>query len=187
MPSKRRPQARRSKLPRAKTRSQSKHILPNPLDAHKLGTRQRLLQVASDMRRDPDLSFTQAAANRGVSPKSRKNYLKKLFYRDSAGRIRARKSDRYRETLFIPNTRPGEVTEVRTKSFAERSLVGQWLAAINAAAVGDFSKIKAFPKNHFVGGVRLATSPYEVQRILQAMADSGERFEGPYRSKVVRG
>ena len=150
-----------------------------------LGTRERLMQVASDMRRDPALSFSRAAADRGVSPKSRHAYLKNLFYRAADGRIRPKKPDRYRETLFIPNAQPGQLTEVRTKNSHERSLIGQWQVAINAAARGDFSKIDAFPKNQAVGGVRLATSRAEVQRIVEAMAESEERFEGPYRSKVA--
>lgn len=151
-----------------------------------LGTRERLLQVASDMRRDPRLSFSRAAADRGVSPKSRHSFLKNLFYRNASGRILPRKSDRYRETLFIPNAQPGQFTEVRTKNSQERSLVGQWHVAINAAAGGDFSRIDAFPKNQVVGGVRLATSRDEVQRIVEAMAESEGRYEGPYRSKMVR-
>ena len=73
--------------------------------ARKLSTRERLFQVASDMRRDPSLSFYRAAAERGVSPRSRYHHLRNLFYRASDGRIRPRKSDRYRHALFIPTTR----------------------------------------------------------------------------------
>lgn len=154
--------------------------------AANLGTRERLLQVASDMRRDPTLSFSRAAADRGVSPKSRHSFLKNLFYSDASGRVLPRKSDRYREALFIPNTHPGQFTEVPTKNSQKRSLVGQWYVAINAAAGGHFSRIDAFPKNQIVGGVRLATSHDEVQRIVEAMAESDGRYEGPYRSKMVR-
>lgn len=157
-----------------------------PQPAVKLGTRERLLQVASDLRRDPTLSFSRAAADRGVSPKSRHAFLRTLFYRSASGRILPRKSDRYREALFIPNTQPGQFTEVRAKNSEDRSLVGQWYVAISAAAGGDFSRIDAFPKNQIVGGVRLATSRDEVQRIVEAMAESDGRYEGPYRSKMVR-
>jgi len=171
-----------------KRRTQKRHRRPaiqRQLTAN-LGTRERLLQVASDMRRDPTLSFSRAAADRGVSPKSRHAFLKNLFYRDASGRILPRKSDRYRKALFIPNTQPGQFTEIRTKNSRERSLVGQWHVAMNAAAGGDFSRIDAFPKNQVVGGVRLATSLDEVQRIVEAMAESDGRYEGPYRSKMVR-
>jgi hypothetical protein len=160
---------------------------PGIRDTSKLSTRERLFQVASDMRRDPSLSFYRAAAERGVSPRSRYHHLKNLFYRGSDGRIRPRKSDRYRQTLFIPTAQPGAYMAIRTKDSHERSLLGQWLAAINAAAQGDFSKINEFPKNQVVDGVRLATSPEEVQRIVEAMAESDDRFEGPYRGKVTRG
>lgn len=161
-------------------------IIAKRAERAKLGTRERLLQVASDLRRDPTLSFSRAAKDRGVSPRSRHAVLKNLFYKDASGRILPRKSDRYRETLFIPNTQPGQFTEVHAKNSQNRSLVGQWLVAINAAAGGDFARIDAFPKNHVVGGVRLATSRDEVQRIVEAMAESDGRYEGPYRSKMVR-
>jgi len=174
-------QRRRKNDKRRRTRrSRQRQLTAN------LGTRERLLQVASDMRRDPTLSFSRAAADRGVSPKSRHAFLKNLFYRDASGRILPRKSDRYRKALFIPNAQPGQVTEIRTKNSQERSSVGQWHVAINAAAGGDFSRIDAFPKNQVVGGVRLATSRDEVQRIVEAMAESDGRYEGPYRSKMVR-
>jgi hypothetical protein len=137
------------------------------------------------MRRDPTLSFSRTSKSRGVSPKSRRTYLKNLFYKDPSGRIRPRTSDRYRETLYIPTSQPGKLIEISTKNSHERSLVGQWIVAISDAASGDFSKIQAFPKDQVVGGVRLPTSPDEVQRIVEAMAESGERYEGPYRSKVV--
>lgn len=152
----------------------------------KVGTRERLFQVASDMRRNPTLSYSRAAADRGVSRKSRHAHLRNLFYRDASGRIRPRTSDRYRETLYIPTSQPGQLIEVNTKNSHERSLVGQWFVAINDAARGDFSKIKAFPRDQVVGGVRLPTSTDEVQRIVEAMAESDERYEGPYRSRVVR-
>jgi hypothetical protein len=69
-----------------------------------------------------------------------------------------------------------------TKNNRERSLLGVWQNAIQAAGNGDFSQIRAFPKNTFVGGIRLATSDYEVQRILEANEARKEPFEGLYRT-----
>ncbi len=144
--------------------------------------RRRALQVLGDMRRDPSLTLTQAARNREVDPRSVRKQLPSAFLTDSSGRIRARESDRYRQTLHIPSSRPGVLIPVPTKNSRERQLLGQWMDAINAAGRRDFSKITKFPRRQIVGGVRLATGPRTVQRILNALAEQEEPFEGLYRS-----
>lgn len=144
--------------------------------------RDRALHVLSDMRRDHSLTLTQAARNREVDPRSVRKQLPSAFLKDSSGRIRARVSDRYRQTLHIPSSKPGVLIPVSTRNSRERQLVGQWMDAINAAGRGDFSKIKKFPRRQIVGGVRLATGPRKVQRILNALAEKDEPFEGLYRS-----
>jgi hypothetical protein len=73
---------------------------------------------------------------------------------------------------------------VATKNVRERRLLGQWMAALNAAGHGDFSKMKRFPRRQVIGGVRLATGPKEIQRILSALAEEESPFEGLYRTLV---
>ena len=58
--------------------------------------------------------------------------------------------------------------------------MGEWFAAIKEAGRGDFTRLDKFPKGTFVGGVRLPTGHYEVQRILEAMENSESPFEQLY-------
>jgi hypothetical protein len=46
--------------------------------------------------------------------------------------------------------------------------------------------MKKFPRRQVIGGVRLATGPKEVQRILTALAEEESPFEGLYRTIVRR-
>jgi hypothetical protein len=145
-------------------------------------TRGRALQVKGDMRRNPTLTFTQASHNRRIDPRSVRKHIASAFRKDSSGRVKARPSDRFRATLYIPSAKPGVQIPVPTRGSRERKLLGRWMDAINAAGRGDFSKMKEFTRGHVVGGVRLSTGDYEVQQILRALAEEESPFEGLYRS-----
>jgi hypothetical protein len=73
---------------------------------------------------------------------------------------------------------------VPTQSKKERLLLGRWMAALNSAGRGDFSKIDKFPKN--IGGILLPTKRAEVQQILVSLAEQESPFEGLYRTIVRR-
>jgi hypothetical protein len=150
--------------------------------AQQSSARDRAFQVLADMRRNPALRFTQAARNREIDPRIVRKMLPSALQKDSSGRVRARTSDRYRQTLYIPSPKPGMRIEVPTKNSKERQLVGRWMDALNAAGRGDFSKLKNFPRKQVVGGVRLKTGTQEIQRILAAMAEEEAPYEGLYRS-----
>lgn len=91
-----------------------------------------------------------------------------------------------RKLLYIPWFELGEVMPVPTKSKAERLLVGRWMAGLNAAKGGNFSRIDKFPRNTVIGGVRLPTDRKEIQQILKSLADRESPFEGLYRTIVRR-
>jgi hypothetical protein len=195
MPSKRRPKARRAKQPRAKTKSRSTPSIRDTsthinvtqrradLTTRSVSARTRSLQVLSDLRRDPSLTFSQAAENRNVGRGTVRKYISAALRRDDSGRVKARRlNDRIRETMFIPGTKPDERIPIHTKSSQERKLVGQWHTALNAAARGDFSVIHKFPRGQMVGGVLLPTGPYQIQKILAAQAEAETKLEGPYRT-----
>src|SRR6266550_3858569 len=61
--------------------------------------RSRAFHVLADLRRNPNLTFTQAADNRGVSTRSIHKYLRSALRPDESGRIKAKPSDRLRVTL----------------------------------------------------------------------------------------
>ncbi len=142
--------------------------------------------VLEDMLRNPSLSLTKAAHKRRVDRRSVLRHFPTRFQKSSSGRIVARAVTRRRKTLFIPWFEPGEVMPIATKSKAERLLIGRWMAALNAARNGDFSKIDEFPKNKRIAGVLLPTKRAEVQQILVSLAEQESPFEGLYRTIVRR-
>jgi hypothetical protein len=144
--------------------------------------RGRSFQVLRDMGRNPSLTLTQGARNRNVDSRTVQKHVGAAFQRDSSGRIRVRPTDRLRQTLYIPGAKPGEKIAVPTTNSTERRLLGRWMAALNNAGRGDFSKMDKVPRNQTIGGVRLATSRNEVQRILEALAEKESPFEGLYRT-----
>jgi len=160
-------------MPRRKAKSPKKR---------QAATRSRAIQVKGDMLRNPSLTLRQAARNRDIDARTVRAHIESALFKDSSGRIKARPSDRFRETLHIPSTQPGIAIPVPTKNRRERQLVGQWMTALNASGRGDFSKIREFPKGQYVGGVHLPTDTHEVQRILNALAEEESPYEGLYRT-----
>jgi hypothetical protein len=164
-------------------RERSIHVdVEDHLPERSRSARSHALNVLADLRRDPSLTFTQAARNRGVKPRTIHKYAASALRKDSSGRIKALASDRFRETLYIPGTKPDESIPIRTRNSRERQLIGQWMAALNDAGRGDFSGMSQFPKGTVVGGVRLPTNPEEVQRILEVAVESEGPYEGLYRT-----
>jgi hypothetical protein len=149
-------------------------------------TENRARQVLTDILQDPSLPFTRAARKRRIDPRTVLKHLPGAFRKDSSGRIKPRAATGRRKLLYIPWFEPGEVMPVPTKSKAERLLVGRWMAGLNAAKHGDFSKIDRFPRNTVIGGVRLPTSRTEIQQILKSLADRESPFEGLYRTIARR-
>lgn len=150
---------------------------PDRLQRLKAGRR-----LVADMAADSSLVFTRTAHKRGLDPRWVRREFGSQLEKDSSGRIRAKTRSRNRKTLHIPTATPGVRTPVATRNKHERKKVGKWMAALNAAGGGDFSKMKKLPRNLVIGGVRLETSPKKVQEILDAMAEEESPFEGLYRS-----
>jgi len=185
MSQKRKRQAASQSSPAAKKKTRSRTTLSNQrlrrnLSERSRATRSSLLNVASDMRRSPNLTFTQACHNRGLSPRSRHKHVTALFYKDALGRVRPRKSDPYSEKMSIPSTRPDVLIDLVPRGNKERQLVGEWFAAIKEAGRGDFTRLNRFPKRTCIAGVRLPTGAYEVQKILEALETSESPFERLY-------
>jgi hypothetical protein len=150
--------------------------------SRKLSARERSFLVRRDMLRDPSLSLTQAARNRDVDPRTVRAHFGPALQKDSSGRIKVKPNDRLRQTLYIPGPEPGEEIPVPTSSSNERRLLGKWMSALNFAGRGDFTRIRAFPRGQSIGGVTLPSSDYEIQRILDALAEAEAPFEGLYRT-----
>ncbi len=141
-------------------------------------------RLVADMAADSSLAFTPTAHKRGLDPRWVLREFGSQLEKDSSGRIRAKVRSRRRKTLYIPTATPDVRTPVATRNQRERKKVGKWMAAINAARGGNFSKMKKLPRRLVIGGVRLETSPKKVQEILVALAEQESPFEGLYRAMV---
>jgi len=151
------------------------------LSGRSQAARAKGIHVLSDLRRDPNLTVTHAAANREVSLRSIWKHIGSELKQDRpGGRIRVTKSDRLRATLHIPSMKPDVLIPIQTKSSRERYLVGEWFASIKEAAGGDFDRLNKFPKSAVIGGVQLPTGADEVQRTLEAMEGAESPFERLY-------
>ena len=142
-------------------------------------TYNRASKVHQDMLRNSSLSFAQAVRKRKIDGRTVLRHFGSEFEKNSSGRIKARPKGRERHILYIP---PGQQILVPTKNASERRAVGRWMAALNAAGRGDFSKIEKLPRNKLVGSVRLPTNRNEVQRILKALAEKESPYERLYRT-----
>jgi hypothetical protein len=126
------------------------------------------------------MSLPHAEKDAGIKAERAKYYLPKAFYVDSRGHFYPRGYDRYVQPLQLSTAQPGELRIVRTRGSHQRSLAGQWENALKAAGNGDFGPIDAFPKDVFIDGYHLATDHDEVQRILEAQAESDSPLEELY-------
>lgn len=140
--------------------------------------------VEADMLANPSLSFTAATRKRKVDPRWVLKHRGSKFRKDSSGRIRATIPNKRHQTLHKPTASPGVSIPVITKNKRERQLLGRWMAAVNAAGHGDWSKLRKFPEGQLIAGVLLETDPSEVQPILRALAEEESPFEGLYRTSV---
>ena len=158
------------------TKSRSQKLLERSQRA-----RFHALHVLADLRRNPSKTLSQAASDREVSVPAIRRYIGSQLRQDRpGGRIHVTKTDRLSADLYIPTTKPDVFQKIHTRSSRQRYQVGEWQAAINEAGNGDFGRIGQFPKNVFIDGVRLATSPHEVQRILEAVAETEGKLESLY-------
>jgi hypothetical protein len=145
----------------------------------------RAINVIGDMRRGK--TFSEAIENRQISARTVKKYVGSLLQQEKPGaHITAASSDRRHFIMAIPNVKK-EYVEVSTSSSKERELIGEWLAAMNEARLGDLNRLDAFHKGYpslFIGGVRIP-GPNESRRILELWSEAGLPFETPYK-RVAR-
>lgn len=181
MPSKRRPQARRARRPRAKTtrstliniahprRSRNtREVLLAQLSARSQGARDRGLHAIAAMRRNPSLSLSRAAKLEGVKAETvKKNFP--LALKKTRGQFKATKSDQYQALLNIPDAY-GNSVPVVTRSSEERKQVSQYLRDLGRYLRG---KKDALARWHgkTIGDHKLVTAGRTVIAIEPALSD----------------
>jgi hypothetical protein len=120
------------------------------------------------MRRDPSLSFSRSAKQEGVKPATVKRHFPSAL-RKAQGRIIVTKSDRYQETLYLPD-RYGNAVPITTRSFKERQQASKYLRDLGRYLGG---KKDALAKWHGkkIAGVDLLTAGRTIVTIEPALSE----------------
>lgn len=176
MPSKRRPEARRRKQPRAtKIKSTVTHI-----PRHREGSvssdrafsdrafeaKNRAFHALTRMRRD-GLSLGAAAREEGTTPITIRKYLPAVLRRSNTGRWIATKSDHYVRHITLPG--PYGPIIVRARESREAQLASAYLNAVAKwARTGKTNALASFHGKK-VGGFELVTAG----RTLEPLRDAG--------------
>ena len=179
MPSKRRPQARRSEQARArKTKSTTNMARPkrpakdrliplSKLPESSLAARDHSLHVLAAMRRDPRLSLNRAAKLEGVKAETvKKNFP--LALRKSGGKFRATESDRYQATLYIPDDH-GNPVPIETRSWRVRQQASQYLRDLGRYQRGQKNALAKWHGKK-IAGVKLVTAGRTIVAIEPALS-----------------
>jgi hypothetical protein len=130
--------------------------------------RHRARGVIAALRRNPKLSFSRAAKLKKVKPSTvRKYYSSDL--RRTKGRLRATKSDRRTETVYLPDSQ-GQIVPRETHSSAERSQASDFLRDL-----GRYQRDKpnnlADWKDRTIGGIDLLTDRATIRAAEPVLSD----------------
>lgn len=129
--------------------------------------RDRSLHVLAAMRRDPSLSLSRAARLEGVKPETvKKNFP--LALRKTEGQFHATKSDRYAETLYVPDAH-GNAVAVHTRSSKERTALGRYLSDLGRYLRGKHDALAAW-HGKSIAGVPLLTAGRAITAIEPALS-----------------
>jgi hypothetical protein len=120
------------------------------------------------MRRDPNLSLSQASKLEGVKPETVKKHFSSSL-RKVAGKFVATKSDRHSATLYIPDAR-GNPVPLATRSSKERRQASNYLRDLGRYSRGQKN---AFAKWHGkkIAGVPLVTDGRTIVAIEPALSE----------------
>jgi hypothetical protein len=171
MPSKRRPQARRAKQPRA-TRDKSTSInvplgpAPGPASDRAFEAKQRTFRAVARMRHD-GLSPSRAAQEEGTTLPTIKKYLPATLRKSRTGRWVVTKSDRYIRLLSLPG--PHGPVIVRARGSKEAQFASAYLASVKRWTKTRKSYELAPFHGRKIGGFQLITA----SRTLTALDDAG--------------
>jgi hypothetical protein len=115
------------------------------------------------MLRDPKLTASEAAKDRGISTRDFRTYIPKAFKRDSSGRTRAI-ADRYVRRMEVPG--PDGPVIIKIKGSHARNRIARYRNDVFSFQQGEPSAIKKW-RGVTVQGYKLITDP----RILQALGE----------------
>jgi hypothetical protein len=106
------------------------------------------------MRRDKKLRLSSVARSVGVKPSVVTKYFGSAFHKVD-GSWRVRKSDRFSETMYVPDNE-GNPVPVPTKNFRQRKEVSAYVRDIGRFSRGKKSALTKW-RNKSIAGVELVT------------------------------
>ena len=159
-----------SKKQRGSDRSSSK---PRPIPISHLPKRSQLardraLHALAAKRRDPNLSLTRAAKEQGVKVATVKKYFSSAL-KVSKGKLHVTKSDRFTETLFVPDAH-GHPVAVTTRSLKERRALSQYLRDVGRYQRGKRDALAPWHGKK-IAGVQLITDGRTLASIEPALSE----------------
>lgn len=155
-------------LPRSKRTGKSRSIPLAQLSARSNAARDRSLHVLATMREDRSLSLPHAAKLNGVKPETVKKYFADAFVKRD-GKLRVTKSDRYPETLYLPD-REGNPVALPTRSSKARTAAGKYLSDIGRFLYGNRNALKAW-QGKKIAGFELVTDERTLLAIEPALSE----------------
>jgi len=130
--------------------------------------RDHALHVIAAMRRNPSLSLTHAAKLQGVKPETVKRHFSSAL-RKTGGRFKVTKSDRYAETLYVPDQH-GNPIPLATHSSKERKQASAYLRDLGRYLRGDRNALSKWHGKK-IAGVELVTAGRTIVSIEPALSD----------------
>ncbi|SRR5882724_1253290 len=159
---------KRYKRYRSLRRKQNGPIALSPLSTRSSAARDRAVHVLAEMRNDPSLLLGQAARLHGVKSSTVKKYLGSALEK-VRGRLRVTKSDRFRVTLFLPDTQ-GNSIAIKTRSSRERSEASEFLRDLGRALRGHRGALRKW-RGKKIAGVELFTDESALVSIEPALSE----------------
>lgn len=130
--------------------------------------RDRGFHVLAAMRHDPTLSLSHAARLEGIKPDTVKKYFPSALEK-SKGKYRVTKSDRYTETLYIPDAQ-GNPVAVKTRSSTDREALGQYLRDLGRYLRGDREALLRW-RGRKIAGLELVTDERAILTMEPGLSD----------------
>lgn len=128
----------------------------------------RALHAIAAMRRDPGLRLTTVTKLHGVKVDTIRKYFPSELTK-SHGRLRARKSDRYSASVYLPD-RHGNSVPVLTRSSKERKQASQYLRDLGRYLRGDRNALSEW-HGRKIANVELVTAGRAIKAIEPALSD----------------
>jgi exoribonuclease R len=149
-------------------RKKNQNRLQRKLTVRSQSARDRALHALAAMRKDQRLSLTRAAKLQGVKQETVKRYFPTAL-KKSSGKFRVTKSDRYSETLYLPD-RFGNPAPVPTRSSKERREASEYLRDLGRYLRGERNALSKWHGKN-IAGVELVTAGRTIANIEPALSD----------------